>query len=69
MHLPKDMELSEYLVALGLLKISLEKADPATTPSRKARKKKKENRFSPWIKNVVQGVLDYVDDDDDVALK
>lgn len=69
LHLPKDIEISDYLVALGLLKISLEKADPVTVPPRKVRKKKKEGGFSPWLKNVVQGVLDYVDDDDDVALK
>ncbi len=65
---PKEFGDSEYLTALGLLKIALEKADPAPKKKVKKEKKKRENRFSPWLKGVVQGVLDYVDDDEDVAL-
>lgn len=65
---PKDFGDSDNLTALGLLKLALEKTDPAPKKKVKKEKKKKENRFSPWLKGVVQGVLDYVDDDDDVAL-
>ena len=68
-NLPKGNEVSDYLVALGLLKMQLEKAEPVSKPPRKKPKPKKEKGFSPWFMNVVQGVLDYVDDDDDVALK
>jgi cell division protein FtsA len=57
-----------YLTALGLLKLALDKVDPAPKKKEKKPKKKRESRFSPWLKGVVQGVLDYVDDDDDVAL-
>lgn len=66
---PKDFGDSGYLTALGLLKLALEKMDPAPKAKKKKKvKKKKENKFSPWLKGVVQGVLDYVDDDEDVAL-
>ncbi len=68
-NLPGAFERTDYLTALGLLKLALENAEPVTSKAEKKKKKKKENRFSPWFKNVVQGVLDYVDDDDDVALK
>jgi cell division protein FtsA len=57
-----------YLTALGLLKLALDKVDPAPKKKEKKPRKKRESRFSPWLKGVVQGVLDYVDDDDDVAL-
>ncbi|SHF26880.1 cell division protein FtsA [Mariniphaga anaerophila] len=66
---PKNFGDSGYLTALGLLKLALEKTDPAPKKKVKKEKKKKESRFSPWLKGVVQGVLDYVDDDEDVALK
>jgi cell division protein FtsA len=65
---PKDFVNSDYLTALGMLRMVLEKAEPAPKEKKKVVKKKKESRFSPWFKGVVQGVLDYVDDDDDVAL-
>ena len=67
MGLPKNFEANEYYIALGLLKLTLEKAVPAPRSDKKKKKQKKEGRFSPWFKNVVQGVLDYVDDEDDVA--
>jgi cell division protein FtsA len=66
---PKDFVGSDYLTALGLLKMALEKADPAPKPKIKKEKKKKENRITPWLKGVVQGVIDYMDDDEDVAFK
>ncbi len=69
MGMPKNDDNNDYLTALGLLKLSLEKAIPVPQKEKKKKKKKRESRFSPWIINVVQGVLDYVDDDDDVALK
>ena len=54
---------------MGLLQMALEKVDPLPKEKKKKpKKKKKDGGFSPWIKNVVQGVLDYVDDDEDVAL-
>lgn len=65
---PKDFGDSGYLTALGLLKIALDRTDPVPKKKVKMEKKKKESRFSPWLKGVVQGVLNYVDDDDDVAL-
>ncbi len=68
-NLPNAFERANYLTALGLLSLALENAEPAIKKAEKKKKKKKENRFSPWFKNVVQGVLDYVDDDEDVALK
>lgn len=68
-NLPKDIKITDFLTALGLLRLSLENVEPELRKVEKKKKKKKENRFSPWLKNVVQGVLDYVDDDDDVALK
>jgi cell division protein FtsA len=42
------------------------------TPQKEKKKKvrkKKEGVFSPWLKGVVQGVLDYVDDDEDTIMK
>jgi cell division protein FtsA len=65
---PKDFDASGYLTALGLLKKALDNADPVVRKKPKKEKKKRESRFSPWLKGVVQGVLDYVDDDEDVAL-
>jgi cell division protein FtsA len=62
-----DFADADYLTALGLLKLTLDKADPATKQKPKKAKKKKENRITPWIKGVVQGVIDYMDDDEDVA--
>lgn len=64
----KDFSDSGFLTALGLLQLALEKTDPASKKKIKKEKKKRESRFSPWLKGVVQGVLDYVDDDEDVAL-
>lgn len=63
----KNFNDTGFLTSLGLLKQTLEKADPAPEKKVKKARKKKENRFSPWFKGVVQGVLDYVDDDNDVA--
>jgi cell division protein FtsA len=63
------LENPDFYTTLGLMKIALEKVDPLPKEKKqKPKKKKKDSGFSPWIKNVVQGVLDYVDDDDDVAL-
>lgn len=62
-------EHPDFHTVLGLLKMALEKVDPLPKEKKKKpKKKKKDGGFSPWIKNVVQGVLDYVDDDEDVAL-
>ncbi|WP_372947469.1 cell division protein FtsA [Mariniphaga sp.] len=63
----KDFADTDYLTALGLLKMALEKEEPAPKPKIKKEKQKKEGRLTPWIKGVVQGVIDYMDDDEDVA--
>lgn len=67
LNLPKDFESSSYLTALGLLILSLENAEAVPKVPKKKKKQKKEGGFSPWLKNVVQGVLDYVDDDEDAS--
>jgi cell division protein FtsA len=70
----KDFQTHEYLTALGLLKLSLEGApvyenEKVKEKKKKPRRKKESNGFSPWIK-VVQGVLDYIDDEnEDLELK
>lgn len=70
----KDFQTHEYLTALGLLKLSLEDApvyedEKVKEKKKKPRRKKESNGFSPWIK-VVQGVLDYIDDEnEDLELK
>ncbi len=64
----KDFAYADFYTALGLLKMSLEEKDPVSKEKKKKARKKKEGGFSPWLKGVVQGVLDYVDDEEDVAL-
>lgn len=66
----EGLEHPDFHTVLGLLKMALEKVDPLPEEKKKKPKKKKKegSGISPWLKNVVQGVLDYVDDDDDVAL-
>ncbi len=59
----KQLSHQKYFTALGLLKLTLDK----TTNVVKKQKKKKQKReagFSNFIKNAVQGVFDYVNDDD-----
>lgn len=65
----KDEEFKgqEFFTALGLLKKSLDKYSSPDKPVKK--KKKKEGRFSPWFNGVVQGVIDYFDDDDGTEMK
>lgn len=70
----KDFQTHEYLTALGLLKLSLEgtpvqRNEKVKEKKKKPRRKKDNNGVSPWIK-VVQGVLDYIDDEnEDLELK
>ncbi len=65
----QGLEHPDFLTALGLMKRALEKTDPKPeSKKKKTRKKKKTNGFSPWFQGAVQKVIDYVDDDDDVAL-
>ena len=65
----EGLEHPDFHTVLGLLQMALEKVDPLPKEKKKKpKKKKKEGGISPWLKNVVQGVLDYVDDDDDVAM-
>ncbi|MFW5756751.1 MAG: cell division protein FtsA [Tangfeifania sp.] len=65
----EGLEHPDFQTVLGMLQMALEKVDPfPKEKKKKPKKKKKDGGFSPWIKNVVQGVLDYVDDDEDVAL-
>ncbi|HKI89402.1 MAG TPA: cell division protein FtsA [Draconibacterium sp.] len=63
----EEFKGQEYFTALGLLKLALKNDGVPARPVKK--KKKKEGGISPWIKNVVQGVLDYVDDDEDIEMK
>ena len=69
----KDIQSHEFLTALGLLRMVLEEASVAEIEKvkekkKKVKKKRDNNGVSPWIK-VVQGVLDYIDDDnDDLAM-
>lgn len=63
----KDVQNSEFQTALGLLNITLNKS---TTPYKlkvKTLKVKRESgsRFTPWINNIVQGVLNLVDDENE----
>jgi len=64
-----DILHPDYYTALGLLKSRLAKNNSTSKTRRKKIKKKKEGGFSPWLKGVVQGVLDYVDDDEDIVMK
>jgi cell division protein FtsA len=66
---PKNFENKDYLTALGLLKLTFQTSEPEVTSSRNKERKKKENKIGPWFKGVVQGVLDYMDDDEDVVIK
>lgn len=67
----KEFQNQDYLTALGLLKISLENTPENTIKPdiRKSKKKEKPKKgISPW-KKAIQGVLDYIDDDnDDLAM-
>jgi cell division protein FtsA len=64
----KDFQNQELLTAMGLLKMVLEKenfAEGVKSKKKKGKKKKESNGFSSWL----QGVLDYIDDDnDDLAM-
>ncbi len=70
----KDFQTHEYLTALGLLKmmlagVAVPEPEQVKEKNKKAKKKRDKSGMSPWIK-VVQGVLDYIDDDnDDLAMK
>ncbi|MFW5831116.1 MAG: cell division protein FtsA, partial [Prolixibacteraceae bacterium] len=64
-----DLKKQDFYTATGLLKMALDKKDASVKPVRKKKKKKKENRITPWFHNVVQGVLDYMDDDEGTELK
>lgn len=62
----KELKNQEYFTALGLLNLDLNKKDnPEKEKRKKARKKREGGGFSDLIKGVVQGVLDYVDDDNE----
>ena len=62
---PKESR-GEFITALGMLKLALDKMKPVP---KKREKQKRESKFSPWLKEIVQGVINYIDDDDDVAFK
>jgi cell division protein FtsA len=70
----KEFQNHEYLTALGLLKLSLNNTPVFQEKEKEKEKQKKTKRKrdgngSSWMR-VVQGVLDYIDDDnDDVAMK
>jgi cell division protein FtsA len=62
-----ELKNQQALSALGLLKMALEGNEAPV--KQKKKKRKKESRFSPWLKDVVQGVFDYMGDDDDTDMK
>lgn len=66
----KEIQHPEYLTALGMLSLMVNKTpENIIEKSRKKIKKKTGSGLSPWFSKVVQGVLDYVDDDnEDIAL-
>ncbi len=59
---------SGYLTALGLLKSVLESQGTVSKLKPKKEKKKKENTLSHWFNDVVQGVFDYMNDDQDTTM-
>ena len=63
---PRDYESKDYLTALGMLKYLADNAEPEAAPPKKKDKPKKEGKLAPWFMGVVQGVIDYMDDDEDV---
>ncbi|MDD4108264.1 MAG: cell division protein FtsA [Prolixibacteraceae bacterium] len=65
----KNISYPDYFTALGMLKMGLAKINTSQKEKKRKVRKKKEGVFSPWLKGVVQGVLDYVDDDEDTIMK
>jgi cell division protein FtsA len=65
----KNISYPDYFTALGMLKMGLAKVAAPQKERKKKVKKKSDKGFSPWFKGVVQGVLDYVDDDEDSVMK
>jgi cell division protein FtsA len=69
----KDFQSSDYFTALGLLSMVERKTVsvvPVKEKPEKIKKPKEPGKFSPWINNLVQGVLNIVDDpNDDVPFK
>jgi cell division protein FtsA len=68
----KEFQSQDLLTALGLLKMVLERegvSEEIKTKPKKEKRKKGNTGLSPWRK-AIQGVLDYIDDDnDDLAMK
>jgi cell division protein FtsA len=66
----EETQQSEIFVALGMLKLLFSNTSGSSVPERPgSRKRRERGGISPWINKVVQGVLDYVDDEnDDLAL-
>ena len=67
----KEVVLSENYTALGLLRMIVEKTDITIREKPKKEKKKRESSgFSPLFQKVVQGVLNYIDDEnEDIPMK
>lgn len=67
----KEFQNQELLTALGLLKMALQReeySEQSKQRKKKDKKKKENNGLSSWRK-AIQGVLDYIDDDnDDLAM-
>lgn len=65
----KEFQDQELLNALGMLKLSMKKGNTTVNEKRKEKKEKKvrerENGGFPYFRKIVQGVLDYIDDDSD----
>jgi cell division protein FtsA len=69
----KQLQTEEYFTALGLLNLAQQKAEAESLVKKKTAKVKRikePGRFSLKLSNLVQGVLDLVDDDnEDIPLK
>jgi len=65
----KNLSYPDYFTALGLLRLGLAKMQPSPKERKKKVKKKKDRSSSPWWKDVVQVVIDYVDDDKDSVMQ
>ena len=67
----KEFIHPDNYTVLGLLKMVVEKTDaPVSGKPKKVKRKKESGRFSPLFQKVVQGVLNYIDDEDeDIPMK
>ncbi|MDR2910814.1 MAG: cell division protein FtsA [Bacteroidales bacterium] len=64
----KEFQDQELLNAIGMLKLSLEKESVVKNEKRKKKREKEDNKL-PYFRKIIQGVLNYIDDDsNDLAM-